>query len=274
MAKYRKKSSIVDAVQWFKDGDHPDVTANSAGDSQYLYDDWGYFEVDPGDWIVTYEDGTVVCCDPETFAQFFEPIKNAVDKAEDEQKYIDWYHRRQTMDTNSEWKKWPDEKPTEMEYYWIIMDRLPYYPFLYGVEFWDGKEWPRHVVGLLYFKRVESGYYIGELLDKDKDNDKDNDDIKKSFEVITDWIVKHINHHKGLAESENGAPAVDGWYKWPEIKPTKEQIEKNGGRFCMYFESNAFVAVVDYVNDHFDFNCITNKPTHWCELPELPRGVK
>jgi hypothetical protein len=125
---------------------------------------------------------------------------------------------------------------------------------------------------------------------------KEVDDLRQQVREIEDWITIHGRGHKdkpvesnykgshldvmkdaGLypfKDSEYDDLSTDGWYKWPDTEPTKEQIKKNDGRFCLYFESNDFVSVVDYINDHFDFNYLTNKPTHWSELPKLPGGTK
>jgi hypothetical protein len=102
MAKYLKKSIIVDAVQWFKDGDHPYVIDGK------VFNDWGYADVDPGDWIVTYKNGLVECWTPGRFECDFELVKEdnrqpkktegIIERTGDEQDWIDWYHNKEEID--------------------------------------------------------------------------------------------------------------------------------------------------------------------------------
>ncbi|MNC04040.1 hypothetical protein D3C87_1422710 [compost metagenome] len=63
MAKYRKKAKEVDAVQWFKDGDHPAVfmqtepTQVFVRGQFYVNTHLGQELVREGEWIVTFDDG-------------------------------------------------------------------------------------------------------------------------------------------------------------------------------------------------------------------------
>jgi len=78
MARYREKGKVVDAVQWFKHGDHPEVTKGDL----HEFEDEGWLPeghsgklVSPGDYIVTYENGRVDVYSPDSFKKKFEPIK-------------------------------------------------------------------------------------------------------------------------------------------------------------------------------------------------------
>ena len=89
--KYQKKQVVVEASQWFKKGDHPEVSAwhletqrvcecgkplsvhgvlpivvggcNVAGPT-----------VCPGDWIVKKPNGTHIAVKPDVFAHIYEPV--------------------------------------------------------------------------------------------------------------------------------------------------------------------------------------------------------
>lgn len=74
--RYRKKPPIVEAVQWFKDGDHPKVYKK-----QDLNPDVGCIDtiggkttiIYPGDWIVTNESGELFSLNSIEFNERFEP---------------------------------------------------------------------------------------------------------------------------------------------------------------------------------------------------------
>ena len=53
------KPRAVEAVQWFKDGDHPRVLVNLG--IAWTCNHFGFpiKEVPPGDWIITHEDGRI-----------------------------------------------------------------------------------------------------------------------------------------------------------------------------------------------------------------------
>lgn len=77
--KFRKKPVVIEAVQWFKEGDHPAVIRKTANNR---YGDegipWvptleGGHIVTPGDWIITGVKGEHYPCKPEIFAMTYEP---------------------------------------------------------------------------------------------------------------------------------------------------------------------------------------------------------
>jgi len=94
--KYRKKPVVIEAVQWFKDGDHPEVQALSFAEAQALAPGntsypgnngelWdrramgavgtleGRHIVTPGDWIIRGVKGELYPCKPDIFAATYEP---------------------------------------------------------------------------------------------------------------------------------------------------------------------------------------------------------
>lgn len=89
--RYTKKPITIEAVQWFKHGDHPDVRPVSDSDHLYftgmggatltdthLYGVIGTLEspnhlVTPGDWIITGVQGELYACKPDVFALTYEP---------------------------------------------------------------------------------------------------------------------------------------------------------------------------------------------------------
>jgi hypothetical protein len=82
MSKFRKKPVVIDAVQWFKPGDHPAVILKSHPNR---YADpgvpWiptleGGHVVTPGDWIITGVQGEHYPCKPDIFAMTYEPADN------------------------------------------------------------------------------------------------------------------------------------------------------------------------------------------------------
>lgn len=88
--KYKTKPVIVEAVQWFKHGDHPAVhrqaiktpiiseepfVLGEPTEWQYTISDpksavW--LMVEPGFWIITFENGGVVSCHPDKFEEKYE----------------------------------------------------------------------------------------------------------------------------------------------------------------------------------------------------------
>ena len=113
MAKYRKKPVVIDATQWFKNGDHPqddvfrpfedtgilpdapregvavryfrrpDVPGNATcthcNKDMHVHG-WidtleGGHIVCPGDWIITGVKGERYPCKPDIFAQTYEPVE-------------------------------------------------------------------------------------------------------------------------------------------------------------------------------------------------------
>ena len=74
MGRYQKKPIIVEAVQWFKHGDHPAVlTGSDAGEAGFIETLEGSLRVDPGDWIITGVAGENYPCKPAIFAQLYTP---------------------------------------------------------------------------------------------------------------------------------------------------------------------------------------------------------
>jgi hypothetical protein len=74
MARYQKKSVVVEAVQWFKHGDHPAVLPGSAGGGVgYIETPEGRLRVEAGDWIITGIAGENYPCKPDIFEQLYTP---------------------------------------------------------------------------------------------------------------------------------------------------------------------------------------------------------
>lgn len=82
MKKYRKKPVIVEAKQWFKHGDHPDVKEASfehfmrgiPSDHGLIDTLEGVHIVTPGDWIITGVQGEKYPCKPDIFEETYEPV--------------------------------------------------------------------------------------------------------------------------------------------------------------------------------------------------------
>lgn len=73
MGRYVKKQLVVEAVQWFKHGDHPGVTADeNNGPFGYIDTLEGRLRVEPGDWIITGVAGESYPCKPDIFEQLYE----------------------------------------------------------------------------------------------------------------------------------------------------------------------------------------------------------
>ncbi|GLS44398.1 Gp49 family protein [Methylobacterium brachythecii] len=77
MGKFTKKPVTIDAVQWFKPGDHPAVSVRTSGGETELPSvrgKQGAVRVDPGDWIIQELDGSgYYPCKPDVFAQTYFP---------------------------------------------------------------------------------------------------------------------------------------------------------------------------------------------------------
>ena len=74
MAKYRKKPVVIEATQWFADGDHPAVVPHPT----LAFHGWvktleGGHIVTEGDWIITGVKGEHYPCKPEIFDATYEP---------------------------------------------------------------------------------------------------------------------------------------------------------------------------------------------------------
>jgi len=91
--KFRKKPVVIEATQWFKSGDHPDVRDIADTDDLYFtgmggatltnresFGVIGTLEspnhlVQPGDWIITEVQGEVYPCKPDIFEQTYEKVE-------------------------------------------------------------------------------------------------------------------------------------------------------------------------------------------------------
>lgn len=74
MARYLKKPVVIEAVQWFRPGDHPAVLAECAEEAVgYIDTPEGRLRVEAGDWIITGVAGENYPCKPEIFRQLYVP---------------------------------------------------------------------------------------------------------------------------------------------------------------------------------------------------------
>jgi hypothetical protein len=72
MGRYLKKQVVVEAVQWFKHGDHPAVTPESVESAVGFIDTpEGRLRVEPGDWVITGVAGENYPCKPDIFQQLY-----------------------------------------------------------------------------------------------------------------------------------------------------------------------------------------------------------
>ena len=72
MAKFRKKPVVIEAVQWFKMGDHPAVKQGKHTDRIFIETLEGDHLVTPGDWIITGVKGEHYPCKPDIFEMTYE----------------------------------------------------------------------------------------------------------------------------------------------------------------------------------------------------------
>jgi len=79
VAKFRKKPVVIEATQWFKQGDHPAVTTFRNPITGRLMRTNGWIDtlegghiVTPGDWIITGVKGEHYPCKPEIFEMTYE----------------------------------------------------------------------------------------------------------------------------------------------------------------------------------------------------------
>lgn len=83
---YRKKPVVIQATQWFKDGDHPAVIRKTAPNRHadegipWVATLEGWHIVTPGDWIITGVKGEHYPCKPDIFEMTYEPA--ALDTAQ------------------------------------------------------------------------------------------------------------------------------------------------------------------------------------------------
>jgi len=88
--KVKETVKVIDAVQWFKDGDISDIVHGHWYSTDLHEDDvcekcgegiceHGYMEnlytmVCPGDWIINYPDGKYIIMDEDTFDKLYAPF--------------------------------------------------------------------------------------------------------------------------------------------------------------------------------------------------------
>ena len=77
--KFRKKPVVIEATQWFKDGDHPAVRlsrfAQVSGRVGVIDTLEGEMTVTPGDWIITGVKGEHYPCKPDIFEATYERVE-------------------------------------------------------------------------------------------------------------------------------------------------------------------------------------------------------
>lgn len=73
--KFRKKPVVIEAVQWFKMGDHPAVKQHPDSDRGYVDTLEGIHLVTVGDWIITGVKGEHYPCKPDIFEMTYEPVE-------------------------------------------------------------------------------------------------------------------------------------------------------------------------------------------------------
>jgi hypothetical protein len=76
--KFRKKPVVIEATQWFKDGDHPAVWRHSVLGYAAIDTLEGSHEVTEGDWIITNVKGEQHPCKPDIFDMTYEPVEESV----------------------------------------------------------------------------------------------------------------------------------------------------------------------------------------------------
>lgn len=78
MPRFRKKPIVIEAIQWFKDGDHPAVKripielVNGCWAVDQIETLEGPMNVIPGDWIITGVEGEHYPCKPDIFEASYE----------------------------------------------------------------------------------------------------------------------------------------------------------------------------------------------------------
>lgn len=85
--KYRKKPVVIEATQWFKDGDHPAVTMRDVYSLNKVSHGITYVSKQPriktlegdlnvtvGDWIITGVQGEHYPCKPDIFELTYEEV--------------------------------------------------------------------------------------------------------------------------------------------------------------------------------------------------------
>ena len=85
--KFRKKPVVIEATQWFKDGDHPAVTMRDVYTQNKISSGITYINKQPriktlegdlnvteGDWIITGVQGEHYPCKPDIFALTYDEV--------------------------------------------------------------------------------------------------------------------------------------------------------------------------------------------------------
>jgi len=72
--KYRSKPEFVDAVQWNRLGDHPEVSQSVAKSVYVINLSSGQTFIRPGDYILTHSDGSLSVMSKEEFERKYEKI--------------------------------------------------------------------------------------------------------------------------------------------------------------------------------------------------------
>lgn len=72
--KFVKKPVVIEATQWFKDGDHPAVKMANRGRDAIIHTLEGPHFVTPGDWIITGVKGEHYPCKPDIFEMTYESV--------------------------------------------------------------------------------------------------------------------------------------------------------------------------------------------------------
>ena len=73
--KFRKKPVVIEATQWFKDGDHPAVQCSPWNGRFFIDTLEGDHTVTPGDWIITGVKGEFYPCKDEIFKLTYEAVE-------------------------------------------------------------------------------------------------------------------------------------------------------------------------------------------------------
>lgn len=72
--KFRKRPVVIEAAQWFKMGDHPEVKPYN-GNFGWIDTLEGGHIVTPGDWVITGVQGEHYPCKPDIFEQTYELVE-------------------------------------------------------------------------------------------------------------------------------------------------------------------------------------------------------
>lgn len=82
--KFRKKPIVIEAIQWFKEGDHPEVKnipddrtgfiPVQEGATGYIDTLEGGHFVTSGDWIIKGVHGEFYPCEPDIFKKTYEEV--------------------------------------------------------------------------------------------------------------------------------------------------------------------------------------------------------